>query len=87
MQVKLWVCPTDGCTNYYGSSSMGDLTEVVAKVDNNFTPRPKESHHTRAQCPDCRTNGIRVERELLTITIAGRVEPVVKSPMDERSLA
>lgn len=69
MKISIYVCPTDGCTNYYGSSSMGDMSEVVAKVGANFEPRGPSAWHARAACPDCRTKGIMIDRELVTMVI------------------
>lgn len=43
--------------------------------------------HSRAECPDCRQRGIYVDRELLTVVIAGRIPVMGDLPMDERSLA
>lgn len=78
-QIHVYVCPTEGCGNYYGTSSMPDL-------DKEYTgPKTEDRHqvpasqsplgivgvrHTRAECPDCRQRGIRVDRRLCSITVA-----------------
>ena len=28
MNVTVWICPTEGCGNYYASSSAGDLAQA-----------------------------------------------------------
>jgi hypothetical protein len=54
MQVEIWICPTEGCGNYYASSSMRgvDLTAEANKSLVGFDDR-----HTRSKCPDCRVRG------------------------------
>lgn len=84
MKIQVYVCPTDGCMNYYGTSDMPDLTEEYTgpKTENRSQVPADQSRvgiagarHSRAECPDCRQRGVYVDRELLTIVIAGRVEP------------
>lgn len=63
MQIRVYVCPTEGCGSYYGSSGMGELDEkIVGQYGQNFERRPVEMHHSRAQCPECRARGNKVER-------------------------
>jgi hypothetical protein len=64
MVVEVYICPE--CGDYYGVSGMPDLTVVNQHTHGiNFEPIPKESHHSRAQCPACRSVGKSVERMLV----------------------
>lgn len=65
MLIKVFVCPTEGCGNYYASSSQVDrMNTVVGQKDINFAPRSPGDPNIakRSECPDCRTRGNRVER-------------------------
>jgi hypothetical protein len=57
VQVAVWVCPTPGCGNWYGSSSAGDLARAETRAPNGG---PVTS--TRDECPSCRGRGKRVRR-------------------------
>lgn len=74
--IQVYVCPTKGCGNYYGTKSIESLD-----LHNQFT-RPRvedraayeQAHgtqyrHTRAECPDCRQRGVKVERALVFIEV------------------
>ena len=70
MEVTIYVCPTPGCGNYYGSSVASRLEDFpVGLRDINFEPKPEEQHRTRATCPDCFKKGTRVERIPHTVTL------------------
>lgn len=69
MIIQFVVCPTPNCGSYFGSSGMGDMTEVVAKKGANFENRPPHRWHTRASCPACRARGINVERVFVNFDI------------------
>lgn len=47
--IRVYVCPSETCDNYYGSSSMGKLEEQWNK--------DIKSQHTtkRSQCPVCKS--------------------------------
>lgn len=72
--VGFYLCPTPGCGNYYGSSSMVDLSKEVAlgrPEDHVPANNPgRIARHTRAECPDCRARGQRVERVLVATHVA-----------------
>jgi hypothetical protein len=57
VQVAVWVCPTPGCGNWYGSSSAGDLARAE-----NRAPNGGPVTSTRDECPDCKVRGKRVRR-------------------------
>lgn len=62
--VVLWVCPTPGCGNYYGTSGTGDLTKILNKSITNNPTFP------RSTCPDCHRFGRgTVERIPVTTTV------------------
>jgi hypothetical protein len=60
--VLIYVCPTEGCNNYYGASSMPDLSKekVFPSTANGGMHVP--ARFTRDECPDCRQNGKSVKR-------------------------
>ena len=64
MIVKVWVCPTEGCGNYFASSTSGeDLDkQITGHRGMNGEHNAPDRHHTRATCPDCWDRGNRVER-------------------------
>lgn len=62
-RIHVYVCPTPGCPDYYGSGNTPKLEEeIVGQYGANFEPKPKEDWHSRAQCPTCRASGKKVER-------------------------
>lgn len=68
MQVELWICPTEGCGNYYGASSARgkDLSTMMNyKLTDGSVPT-----HSRAVCPDCKARGVMVERVCHTVVVA-----------------
>lgn len=76
MQVTIYVCPTEGCGNYYGSNTMPPLEECWTgpKTEDrhnvHYPGTPPGKRHTRAECPDCRTRGRgSVQRVPVTLTI------------------
>lgn len=42
----IYVCPTEGCGNYYGSTNMADMETV--QTDKHMQPT-----FPRKRCPDC----------------------------------
>lgn len=71
MSIIVYVCPTPGCGNYFGSSNSGDLsTQVVAQKGANYEPRDPSRWHARSACPDCRQRGKSVEREKVVVVLA-----------------
>lgn len=75
MKIKVWICPTTGCGNYYGSSNDEvNLHESFtgAKVEDraeHFRKTGSHWRHNRAECPDCRQRGESVQRELTEIEL------------------
>lgn len=75
MTIRAWCCPTEGCPNYYGSSSQAalDLTaEANLESDLSHTVKTDPSHPrvtgNRGECPDCKRLGRgRVQRVPLTL--------------------
>lgn len=62
-RIAVYVCPTEGCPDYFGSGGMPVLEDaVVGQSTANFEPRPKAEWHSRASCPTCRASGKSVER-------------------------
>jgi hypothetical protein len=80
-QIRVWVCPTPGCPDFYGDGSRADLTASYtgSKVENKHAEPlhtgpdgetlPRGIKHTRAQSPTCRTQGRLVERVLCATTV------------------
>jgi hypothetical protein len=74
-EIRVYVCPTPDCANFYGSSSMGDLTQKLnhrTSMRNLANEDPSEWGKvtgSRAECPYCRDRGIKVERELHVLTV------------------
>lgn len=94
MRIQVYVCPTDGCGNYYGTSGMPDLSKQYTgpKTEDRFQVPLEQSRvgvagkrHSRAECPDCRQNGIYVDRELRMIVIPPRRDLLVKRPEDAQA--
>jgi hypothetical protein len=76
MEVKVWVCPTDGCGNYYGSSSQAhlDLTNEINHESSmlhskDSSPANPRVVGNRGICPDCRSRGQEVQRERVTVDV------------------
>ena len=69
IQIIVFVCPTEGCGNYYASSIFqpGDpaLTEVQKRRDEEGV---KSDTHPRVECPACRVRGINVNRVPFVVT-------------------
>lgn len=64
VEVEVWVCPTPGCGNYFASRAEGDLRQ-----SHNREPNHGKATTSRAECPDCRDRGDRVERVLCGATV------------------
>jgi hypothetical protein len=56
VNVTLWMCPTEGCGNYFASSHAGDLTEAW-----NLDQYGRRTFK-RSRCPDCHVRGVDVDR-------------------------
>jgi hypothetical protein len=73
--VSLYVCPSPECGNYYGASSMGDLSAAEnrrSSLQNLAEEDPSnwgavKSH--RDECPDCRARDVTTHRELVAVTV------------------
>jgi len=64
INVALWICPTPGCGNYFGSSGTGDLSKMMNK---SITQQPT---FPRSICPDCHRLGRgTIERIPVTTTV------------------
>lgn len=73
--IHVYVCPTPGCDNYYGSTDMGDLGSQFTgpKTEDKFALQAttgSTARHTRAACPFCRVRGRHVERVRMSLQIA-----------------
>lgn len=74
--VEVWVCPAPRCGNYYASSSQAD-TDLAAEMQQGrvedrkvpLTGEYKPPKHSRAECPDCRQRGEKVERVKVRTTV------------------
>jgi hypothetical protein len=87
-RVEVYVCPTPGCGNFYGSSDMpaleaeftGPKTEDGSALEMKTGSRFR---HSRAECPDCRLKGlgrvVRVRRAV-TIQVPVKGPPAPKLP-------
>lgn len=81
VEVGVYVCPTPGCGNYYGSSSMTDLAKakIEPPVDNKDSYRKAHGgdtvKFTRDECPDCRQRGKSVPRQLVKTTLVLANQP------------
>ena len=76
LNVRLWVCPTEGCGDYYASSSTAnlDLGEQLNYQgdllhDRNHRPRYPIVTGNRGQCPDCKGRGKLVQRVAVDLNI------------------
>lgn len=71
MIIRIYVCPTPGCGNYYGSKSMTDrpLSEELRQgrvEDKEMWSTDRILKGSRADCPDCAAHGLgNVERQLV----------------------
>lgn len=79
MEIKVWICPTEGCGNYYGSRATEDQKwdRIVGQRGINGEVFGHERHRGRNACPDCFSNvhqifdrmGVCVERVLTVIEV------------------
>jgi hypothetical protein len=76
MRVTLWICPSFGCGNYFGSSSAGDLD-----AEFNTTARG-EPTFPRSRCPICATKGRDVKR--LQVTFEDGMDLMRNADLDQR---
>jgi hypothetical protein len=68
--VAVYVCPTEGCPDYYGAAGMPDLvqswnhrSDLTHKVGDDPSGNPESMRtHTRSECPTCRAAGKKVDR-------------------------
>lgn len=70
----LYVCPTPGCGDYYGSSQMPDLGAEFTgpKCEDRGALEARTGspyRHSRAACPSCRLRGVAVERALVRVAV------------------
>jgi hypothetical protein len=67
--IIVYVCPTDGCENYYASPEFRpDRTDVSAMQFHRSQDGESVPSHTRSSCPDCRVRGKKVERVPYIVT-------------------
>jgi hypothetical protein len=83
--VRVYVCPTPGCGNFFGGSDVGDLASEFTGVraeDRGDYARKHGSpwRHTRAACPDCRARGASVERVSVVVSVP-LPDPVPTPPL------
>lgn len=78
MDIRVYVCPTPGCGDYFGHTDMPDLAAATTgpKTEDRHQVSQLESRvnvagkrHSRAECPSCRERGVFVERILCSISI------------------
>lgn len=62
VKVLLYICPTEGCGNYYGSSAMGNMENIQ-------TDSHMRATFPRKRCPDCHIRGRDVMREPVMINV------------------
>lgn len=59
--IRVYVCPHEDCTNYFGSSSMGSLDkpnfQAIMRHDEHTNPAKPKIESYRIDCPDCRAAG------------------------------
>jgi hypothetical protein len=51
--IRVYCCPNESCSNYYGSSGMPAKLEDVKNMAPNTARDRGEVRSTRATCPDC----------------------------------
>lgn len=75
--ILIWVCPKSDCTNYYGASSdeaqnLGEqFTGPGVEDTKDFKTKSGSPYrHSRAECPDCRAHGEKIERMPIQITVS-----------------
>lgn len=67
--ITVYVCPRPDCENYFGSSSMTNLSAEWTGHKGMNGERWPDKAHTRAECPDCRERGISTERQKVVFRI------------------
>lgn len=69
----VWVCPTDGCGNYYAASSAGDLAVKVKPVSaqSGALPGSRGLRSACPECPECAARGLDVDRLPHEFTLTG----------------
>lgn len=72
--IEFYICPTPGCPDYFGSSTMPSLetawTGPKAEDRGILAVNTGSPHrHNRAECPTCRTQGRSVQRMRMRITV------------------
>lgn len=75
MIIKVWMCPTEGCGNYFASSSAGERLDEAVTGDRGMNGEfnTPDRHHTRATCPDCwdrGERGVQIERIPVSVEVA-----------------
>lgn len=76
VNIQVYVCPTPGCGNYYGTKSIEQLNLrdqfTGPRIEDRAThvqSHGTEYRHSRAECPDCRQRGVKVERALVFMEV------------------
>lgn len=70
--MRLYICPTPGCGNYFGSSSMPNLATSQNHAHAPWSASNAGEYRavgTRDECPDCKAQGRTVRRELREVVV------------------
>lgn len=73
--ITVYVCPTPGCPDYFGSSGMpkleDKLTGVYTEIRHSVQVEglPPGMKHNRANCPTCRQAGRDVDRVPIRLNV------------------
>lgn len=73
-EIQVYICPTPGCGDYYGSGNMPDLGTSWngPKLEDQGVKELREgSRYTnnRQSCPSCRLRGVDVQRVLMALAV------------------
>lgn len=83
--IEVYVCPTEGCGDYYGTAGMPDLHTRFTGPKSEDQPvleitSGSPYRHTRAECPSCRARGRRVERVRMRVAVDMGEAVTVETP-------
>ena len=68
--IVIYICPTEGCENYYASTTFRTDRSNIEEMQfaRNQNTGTSHSTHNRIECPDCRERGMAVQRVPYIIT-------------------